>query len=87
MAWVRRQPRVVDLLDQGVSREPARYNSSRGRLLPHAQRHGFEAAHGQPAVEGAQNSALRILHKGKSQVQALRVSMLHYSGPSASQCA
>ena len=61
MARVPGQPRVVDLLDQRVPGQPARYKSGRGGLPPHAQRHCLEAAHGQPAVEGAQYGALRVL--------------------------
>lgn len=55
------QARVVDLGDQRVRGQPARNRVRAGGRTLHAQRHRFQPAQRQPAVEGAQAAALRVL--------------------------
>ena len=56
-----RQPRVVDLGDEGMVREGVRQDGAVACLSLHAQHHGLQATQAQPAVKGTQDGTLSVL--------------------------
>ena len=70
IAWGARQARVVDPGDEGVAGQGLGQEGTVACLRLHAQRHGLQAPQAQPAVKGAQDSALSILHTPGPKFQA-----------------
>lgn len=62
VAGVAAEAWVVDLAHKWVQLQPPSDGRGRRCLPLHAQRHCFEAAHRQPAIERPQDGALSILH-------------------------
>lgn len=77
LAGVPLQARVVDALHQRVLRQPLGDAARVGHLPLHAQRHGLQAAHQQPAVLRAQCGALCVLRRAARAVQARGLGRRH----------
>jgi hypothetical protein len=65
VAWVRRQPGVIDVVDARVQRQQLDYRLGVGAMAFHAHRQGLDAPQDKEAVERAGDGTGGVLHESE----------------------